>query len=210
MSGQAWAESERRVLRLGLRTTSYAGLVKLLPGRSVQAIKMYARKRRWHTLTPYVEPKLLGSQSASAKELAYIAGFLDGEGCFSLVPRKKGGKVNGYFVRVNVVNTNRAIIVWMREIFGGNLYMRKRQKKNHKVAWSLTLSEVQAGALLRRVLPYLRVKQQQAKLLLAYRESVVACYHYPDRLGLPVRIQTERDRMYREIRRLNRKGIQAA
>ena len=139
-------------------------------------------------------------------DLTYIAGFVDGEGCITLVPRKKKGKCNGYFARISIANTNLEILTWIKSYFGGCLSLRKRRSPRHKPAWELLFSEIQAEEFVKVIMPWLRIKRRQAKVLLEYRRSVAATKHYPDRSGLSPTIRMERDALYGKIRQLNQKG----
>ena len=87
--GQHWTEEENLILQSNISILTYEQIVGLLPGRSLHSVTVHARRKGWHVLVPNPIPKLFGTQTASSEELAYIAGFLDGEGCITLIPRKK-------------------------------------------------------------------------------------------------------------------------
>ena len=59
------------------------------------------------------------------ESLAYIAGFLDGEGCI------RGNSKRGV-LEITITNTIRAPLEFIWRIFGGNTYEQKPRKANHK------------------------------------------------------------------------------
>ena len=140
-------------------------------------------------------------------ELAYIAGFLDGEGCITLVPRKKRGVHNGYFSRVFISNTNESILRWVEFKLGGYVNVRKHTNPHkHKRGYQWYISEALCESFLLLVRPYLRIKGEQADLLLEYRKTVRESKHYPDRLGMDANTVKRRNELYQQMRRLNKKG----
>lgn len=68
------------------------------------------------------------------RDLAYLAGILDGEGCFSIGKSSKGY----YNLRVDVVNTDRRLIEWLHVNFGGYTGDRNTEKVEwkNKQTWS--------------------------------------------------------------------------
>ncbi len=52
---------------------------------------------------------------------AYAAGILDGEGCISIRHDKRDDRPeHTYTPRITIVNTNKQVINWYKENFGGN------------------------------------------------------------------------------------------
>lgn len=112
-------------------------------------------------------------------DLAYLAGFVDGEGSFGLYDCyyywHKGRKVPTKAVHLNfqVTNTDKNIISWIKNILGYG-FLTKRDPRddglqNNKLRYTLSLGSRQnvaevAGALL----PYLKVKKKQAEIILKF------------------------------------------
>jgi hypothetical protein len=101
---------------------------------------------------------------------AYLAGFVDGEGYISLkrdFHNYRGEKVIYFTAVLKVANTNKEIIEWCKASFGGWIYKRIwKNGENHKDAycWQLTGSNLEP--FLKKILPYLKIKKEQAKLVL--------------------------------------------
>ena len=93
---------------------------------------------------------------------AYAAGFFDGEGYVGLLKRKRGTSIE-YFVQVSIGQNDGNIMDWVKENFGGNLYVVKRDGSFY---W--TISNRAAYKFLKRVLPYLKYKKPQAELALQF------------------------------------------
>lgn len=69
-------------------------------------------------------PRIVGTER-TAVEVAYAAGFFDGEGAVSILrvrPRRSGKGRDIYKVLVIVVNTNRPVLERFQGQFGGKLY----------------------------------------------------------------------------------------
>jgi len=102
---------------------------------------------------------------------AYIAGFIDGEGCIALWSSGRP-RVGRSVVRpcVFLANTNLEVLEWIREVTGLGHISRyiERRSPRHKPLYRLIFSENEIPILLEAVLPYLKVKREQAEIVLAY------------------------------------------
>ena len=103
--------------------------------------------------------------NATVQELAYIAGFIDGEGCI---------QANGDYLslRVIVANTNRASLAFIQAVFGRAVCKRKmvgktKAGRDFKQQWIWSLGGESAAKMSVDLLPYLIVKKQEAKLGIA-------------------------------------------
>jgi hypothetical protein len=91
----------------------------------------------------------------AATDLAWAAGFLDGEGHFGAYPR---------YVSLEALQTGtRAPLVKLQEMFGGALNERRGQRTGH--VWKLS-SPLGVRRALMLLLPYLVGKRRQGELLL--------------------------------------------
>jgi hypothetical protein len=96
-------------------------------------------------------------------KLAYLAGIIDGEGF-----------VGAYYwlsnctlmYRVQITNTNKELMDYLKEEYGGKYFPLRREKAEHKVGMQWQLNGMQGALLLTRVLPYLRLKRKQAELVI--------------------------------------------
>lgn len=111
----------------------------------------------------------LGSSLDPEPELAaYVAGLLDGEGCISIT-----GRGGGFWPSVGLEMTlsARQAISTIKSIFGGTLQIRKRDNPNAAVTVTLEWrSHSATEPLLLAILPFLRVKREQAVIVLGMIE----------------------------------------
>lgn len=91
----------------------------------------------------------------SRAEWAYTAGLIDGEGCIYSSSANPGYRLN-----VRVSNTNRAVLDWLRDRFGGAIHV----SANGVGSWRAPRDGLEW--LLRGVRSYLVVKRDQATALL--------------------------------------------
>ncbi len=101
-------------------------------------------------------------------ELAYLAGFFDGEGCVT-VGRGKSPGVMSLFIKVGQVNP--APLERFRQRFGGAIHPLSRYG-NQRQAYQWTLSTKKAQAALEQLLPYLQVKQDEARMAIALQWQI--------------------------------------
>jgi hypothetical protein len=100
----------------------------------------------------------------------YIAGFIDGEGSFSIASSSKKRVL--YRAVLSVANNDRAILEQIREAFGfGKVYRHTRRNPRSREGW---VFHATGNALLRGVLPILvpslHVKRRQAECMLEFVE----------------------------------------
>ena len=100
------------------------------------------------------------------EDLAYAAGFLDGEGCFY-------ADLEGRKISVSCSNTNLPVIKWFQEIFGGSVSTDSRRRKDtHRNVYSWKVVARDAWAVCCAVAPYLKEKAAQALLLIGIQQYV--------------------------------------
>lgn len=99
---------------------------------------------------------------------AYAAGIVDGEGCITIKRTKRVGTFGRprYIANISVVNSNRAMIDWLHDHFGGSFFERKKQSDFHKRTWAWDASARIAVEFCKGISPYLIAKREQAEILL--------------------------------------------
>lgn len=93
-------------------------------------------------------------------ELAYLAGLFDGEGSV-LVNKIWNKNCYTYRMRICISSTFLDVILWLKEILGGNISTNKVYG-NRKESYVWQLGANSAADLLFVMLPYLRIKKEQA------------------------------------------------
>ena len=96
-------------------------------------------------------------------EKAYMAGFLDGEGCISIRYDRGGTQLRLAITQTNIEQLDEISNVW-----GGRLYISPGKVKFSQLSWCGQA----ALPILKAVLPYLKLKQKQAKLAIFYLEEL--------------------------------------
>lgn len=109
--------------------------------------------------------------SFSSHDYAWAAGFLDGDGCFTLNRRRDKPGQNAE-IHFGAVQVDRAPLDLLQQMFGGGVCRLGSTKKGTEI-WQWRIS---ASADIRRVvpmlLPYLKLKKRDAEIVLAYAETV--------------------------------------
>ncbi len=112
----------------------------------------------------------------SETDCAYAAGILDGEGCVHIAKNTlKIRPDRPYFqAHVVVVNTDRPLLEWLRERWGGYVLLAHVAKGRARRSWQWRLQDVPAGVFLRQVRPYVFLKLQLLDLALELLEVKAA------------------------------------
>lgn len=105
-------------------------------------------------------------------EMAYAAGILDGDGSFSLLLHRsvtKNSWRSFYYPCIQLSNAIKGMSEFLHDKFGGSLRIKKPQQKHHKIlyVWSLRSREG-CKSLIEKLMPYLKLKKDQAKLMLNF------------------------------------------
>lgn len=96
------------------------------------------------------------SSTLSETDYAYLAGLIDGDGCFSY-----GTANGGLYVHLRIVNTYLPVMEHLVRLYGG--YLSKQSgTAGWKVAHHYTLSASKLRILLPKILPHLIIKRDAA------------------------------------------------
>lgn len=102
--------------------------------------------------------------------LEYIAGFVDGEGTFTIVKNN----IDGYIPLFSVGNTNRQVLEDIRKFFSLAVNVNTHKPKNptHKTAYLLPSMNIDDCKSIATALePYLRIKKEQAQIIMKFPRS---------------------------------------
>jgi hypothetical protein len=98
---------------------------------------------------------------------AYLAGLIDGEGHIGLYIVRKEKK--GFRPAIGIANTNLKVLEWVKSNYEGCLSTQRFIDTTRKTVYSWSIgSKSKCLRLLNDVLPYLRIKKEQAVLLIEY------------------------------------------
>jgi hypothetical protein len=140
--------------------------------------------------------KVLNDPQITELDAAYLAGFVDGEGCISVATR-----LGKYLTpTVQVSNTNQAILEYFLSKFGGTIDVRRDTRPTRKQCNTWRVAGNEARIILRKLLPYLRVKAPQALLALEYVPKGSGYrLTQDDQMRIPIIIS--------QMRKLNQRGV---
>lgn len=94
----------------------------------------------------------------SETDIAYAAGFFDGEGCITI---SKNGAVD-----VRVINTSKSVLTKLQSAFGGSI--TNRAQKVNKAQYAYSLYGEAAIEFITTIKPYLIDKKPQAETIIEY------------------------------------------
>jgi hypothetical protein len=97
-------------------------------------------------------------------EWAYLAGFIDADGCISANTREKW---SNYYPRVSISQVEGDYLAQLKQWFGGALRYRIPSGVGSRMIWNLQIPSGGSRIVLQGVLPYLRYKKPQAEIALA-------------------------------------------
>lgn len=138
-------------------------------------------------------------------DLSYAAGFIDGEGSFIIARRKErpGTYLMGvqHIPKITAANTDTRPLYFLKTLFGGSVCMVKRRRPQHAQGYLWTVGNKTAIQTARLLEPFLKVKQEQARILICYKDD--ALWHRGGNKEIIEPEYNRRERLTTEIRRLN-------
>jgi len=143
--------------------------------------------------------------STNNENKAYIAGYLDGEGCFYIRKQKAPSYKRGYclYAAIAVSSVDPWVLEMIRGRYGGSVAVVKPRDDNHKPLYVLTLTSRLCIPLITDILPHLRLKKKQAALILELQADCKRGHNQTTKIDW-----SWRDTLYEKIRKLNRRGPQ--
>ncbi len=137
-------------------------------------------------------------------EKAYLAGIIDGEGSVGIYRSgpHRGCAANRLLLVVTITSTSFILLSYCQSITEeGTITLKRQRNDKHQACWEWRARNRKASKLLSSILPYLIIKKKQAVAAIKFAETI-------GRTGqrLSKEIQNDREKLYREIRLLNRAG----
>ena len=104
-------------------------------------------------------------------DLAYLAGFYDGEGSIQIVHQKTKRNKNNFSLQIRLFNTNLKVLYYYWNIFKlGHIYQRKG---TNKLIYTWVIYSNEAKTLLSHLLPYLIIKKKQVKIGIHFQNRII-------------------------------------
>lgn len=107
-------------------------------------------------------------------DLAYAAGFIDGEGCFYVGFRRGVRGRRCFPCTVTVAQTERDSLQRLQGLFGGKVYEAKTTGFSKRPVWTWSIYGTDADTMVRLIMPYLRGKRAQAIVYMQMRQLINA------------------------------------
>lgn len=144
-------------------------------------------------------------------ELAYMAGFFDGEGCILIEKQKNKIKKRPYYhvsIQMAQAEKGKEIPMWFQANFGGHLIHSRRSLKNPNLCdiWQWRATCQNAMRCLEIIYPYLILKKPQIDLafkLQSGKQTIHRCSKYHIRSEAELAIE---EAEYLLMKNLNKKG----
>jgi len=145
--------------------------------------------------------------------LRQLAAFVDGEGSIRVQRFTVRREVNrrlkaylGYAQQLDIANTDFRLIEWLLENFGGKIPNPKKTKDNQKGVYHWSLSGSNSYALLKKIRPYLLLKQEQADCAIELWEKV-SKWNYGGNKPMPKHKRELAETLYQRCKKLNIRGL---
>jgi len=100
--------------------------------------------------------------------LSYIAGYIDGDGCFFL---NKENNPLKYRAKIIISSTCKFVLVTFANEFGGNVYIQSKRKDHWKRTYHWILQGKYAFKFSLEILDFLIEKKEDAKIFIEYIQS---------------------------------------
>lgn len=110
--------------------------------------------------------KIKKGRKTITTDIAYIAGFFDGEGCIRIKKASQGG--SSYYIWVAITNSNKSILEFVKTIFDGQI--RKAERTPNKDIYHFLITSAEAIDMLEVLLSFLKEKKEQAELAIYFHE----------------------------------------
>lgn len=139
----------------------------------------------------------------SERDLGYIAGIVDGEGCITIVkqaPNKLRKEKNSrYGIVCQVANTDKRLIDWLHDCFGGSIRITEKREK-WRTAWTWAIRSTQAFKFLKLIRDYSLIKQNQIDLVIEFQTK---CVNITQFHPVPLWLTAKRERYFQKIKEMH-------
>lgn len=144
-------------------------------------------------------------------QAAYMAGIMDGEGCF-YIGNYSGNRKNGdkhFQTVIAVSSTDNSLINWLFEVFGGgkSKYTPRQMAKNcRKQVYRWQATSHRLLHICQIILPYLVIKKRQAEIMIEIRSTYDDLHNVKGRQhvqNLPTGVLELRQRLMDELKLLH-------
>ena len=197
-----WQDEKVELLkRLWTTEHDMTKVIAAFPGKTWSALSCKASELGFFRLVS-AKPLPATRLSLTNTEAAWLAGFLDGEGCFAIYIQKRSSGIY-YHPRVQATNTSQEVLETIKMMTGcGCIVSPEKTVEHWKPIHTWIVNNHQySRAVLEAVLPYLRVKRKQAEILIEFIDCKLEVPTCNSRYRLD-----DQARLFEKIKALNSKG----
>lgn len=144
-------------------------------------------------------------------EWVRLAAFIDGEGCITIqrhllktskTVRDPSHRAVSLFAELIIANTDPRLPDWLMRVFGGNIQHSRKNNGKWKSQYHWRVSCAYGCEIIRRAMPFLLLKKEQAQVALALQRTM-------KRVGVKghsVEVMAEKERLKVRMHELNARG----
>jgi len=161
-------ESKELLAKLWAEERDMSVIRRAFPDRTRISLGLMASELKVRRMSSPVALPDFGVLQLDPSDAAWLAGFVDGEGCIAVYPTS--GR-NYLHPRISVANTFRGVLEEIQELLGFGGIRTKHQVGNDKesYAWQAN-AHADVYRCLKALIPYLRLKREQAELVCKFVE----------------------------------------
>ena len=199
-------------VRAGRRIRDSAGhLLPLTEGDLGVRATFHERLRRLNMKGESVRPDAPVHSSPNPTHLsaAYLAGFIDAEGCLMIPKSTQANGRSHYRARISIGNTDKPVLEDIRAQFGGIMTNQSPEKIGWSYSYQLIWSDGMVESILAAVMPYLVGKRRQATIMLDlvhHKKSTLQGRNARGFARHPETVAAFRENLRRQMKELNAKG----
>lgn len=108
-------------------------------------------------------------------KLSYVAGIIDGEGCFYVAYSTNKDGYTQRQAQIIVTNTSVSLMEWLKANFDGTISLSNHSNPKHKQSYRWILTGKKAISLAEEIRPLLIVKNNEVDKLYKMRAQFLAC-----------------------------------
>lgn len=140
------------------------------------------------------------------EKLAYLAGIIDGEGSIMLWKAKGDPILRGQFnLRINVTSTDKCLIDWIFENFGGHCYECNSPSRQCQPKWkkqyTWTVPRPSILDFLIDIHPFLVIKKERCEVAIKFRKTFAKRERNLSKETFDLRFS-----LYQQMKHLNTRG----
>ena len=137
-----------------------------------------------------------GIKTPDAEDYAYLAGLIDGEGCFAM--KKIGPQLQ---MRIVIANTDYGMVKWIVDYFGGCVWEQRHPEDSHrKTSYHCEIRTSFVRENHKKIFKHLKTKKAQSQLMIEYFKTIDNKEHFENYSDTRSKIKTE-------LNKLNKKGV---